>query len=232
MTQSTSSLPYSSYCLTSESGVYKATRGISHSINPRGPSATNTITRIELAAIASALPLMGQGQDEIIAANSQASICMIAKYMDSAQTLQQCIHKVMLEDIVAQLLAQARKGLQTIILKVKSNIGTQGDEEADKLATAATDSGKCSQEYAHGYEGLQGLYGRVQTVEKTSNGGNDVVEQWLAGDLTSALKKAVRPKCQAGNANTNLYVDLWNQVHSKLLPNITEYIWTSPHTTR
>ena len=54
----------------------------------------------------------------------------------------------------------------------------------------------------------------------------------MAGDVTSALKKAVRPNCQAGNANTTLYVDLWNKVESKLLPNITEYLWTSPHTTQ
>ena len=65
-----------------------------------------------------------------------------------------------------------------------------------------------------------------------SNDGNNAVEKWLAGDLTSALNKAVRPKRQAGNANTTLYVDLWNQVESKLLPNIAEYLWTSLHTTQ
>ena len=42
----------------------------------------------------------------------------------------------------------------------------------------------------------------------------------------------ISSQCQAGNANTTLYVDLWNQVESKLLPNITEYLWTSPHTTQ
>ena len=65
-----------------------------------------------------------------------------------------------------------------------------------------------------------------------SSSENPTAEKWLAGYLTSALKKAVRPKCQAGNANTTLYVDLWNQAESKLLPNITEYLWTSPHTTQ
>ena len=57
-------------------GVYNAARGNSHSINPRGSGATNTITRAELAA--SALLFMGQGQDEITATDSQASICVIA----------------------------------------------------------------------------------------------------------------------------------------------------------
>ena len=68
--------------------------------------------------------------------------------METLQTLQQCKHKVMLENIVAQLLARARKDLRTRILKVKSHIGIQGNEEADKLATAATDSSKCSQEFS------------------------------------------------------------------------------------
>ena len=146
-------------------GVYNATRGISHSINPRGSGATNIITRAELAAIAFALLLMGQGPDEIIATDSQASICMIAKYMDSPQTLQQCKHKVMQEDIIAhQLLARAREGLQTSILKVKSHIGIQGTEEADEVATAATDSSKCSQDYTISHMGLQSLYWPVQTV--------------------------------------------------------------------
>ena len=43
----------------------------------------------------------------------------------------------MLEDIVAQLLARSRKGLQTRSLKVKAHIGNRGNTEADKLATAA-----------------------------------------------------------------------------------------------
>ena len=119
---------------------------------------------------------MGQGQDEIFATDSQASICMIAQYMDSPLNLQQCKHKVMLEDTVVHILARARKGLQNIILKVKSHIGIQGNEEADKLATAATDSSKCSEEYAISHEGLQGLYWPVQTVEKMSNDGNDAAE--------------------------------------------------------
>ena len=70
-------------------GVYDTTRRLSHSIISRGSGGTDTITCAELGAIAgSALLLMGQGQDEIIATDSQASICVIPKYMDSLQTLQ------------------------------------------------------------------------------------------------------------------------------------------------
>ena len=65
------------------------TREISHSINPRGSDARNTITRAELAARASALLLKGQEQDDVTATDSQASTCTIAKYIDSPQALQQ-----------------------------------------------------------------------------------------------------------------------------------------------
>ena len=75
----------------------------------RGSGATNTITRAELAAIASILLLVGQKQDQIMATDSKASNCMIARYIDSAQNLQQSKRKLMLEDIIAQLLARAKK---------------------------------------------------------------------------------------------------------------------------
>ena len=58
----------------------------------------------------------------------------------------------------------------------------------------------------------------------SNDAAENAAEKWLAGDPTPALKKAVGPECQAGDANTTLYVDLWNQVHSKLLPNITDYL--------
>ena len=153
--------------------------------------------------------------------------------MYSPQTLQQCKHKVMLEDVVAQLLARPRKDLQTKFVRVKSHIGVQGNEEAVKLATAATDPSKCK--YIIGHEGLLGLYWPVQTVEMNNNESNSAANKWMAGELTIALKKAVRPKCQAGNAsnaNATLYVDLGTQVEIILLPNITDYLWTPLHSTQ
>ena len=45
-----------------------------------------------------------------------------------------------------------------------------------------------------------------------------------AQNLQSQACSDVHPKSQAGNADTTSYVDLWNQVESKLLPTITEYL--------
>ena len=47
---------------------------------------------------------------------------MIEKYMDFPHNLQQCKHELMLEDIVVHLLADARKGLEPRIVKMKSYI--------------------------------------------------------------------------------------------------------------
>ena len=68
----------------------------------------------------------------------------------------------MLEDIVAQPLASARKGLQTRTLEAKSHIKIQGNEEINESATAASDPSKCYQEYAIGQEGLQASTGQCR----------------------------------------------------------------------
>ena len=54
--------------------VYNAARGISHSNNPRESGAKNTITRAELAAIASALPLTKMRPSQLTA--KPASVCL------------------------------------------------------------------------------------------------------------------------------------------------------------
>ena len=53
---------------------------------------------------------MGQEQDKT---DSQANICMIAKYRDSLQNLQQCKQRVMLEDLVAPAGARKKESPKT-----------------------------------------------------------------------------------------------------------------------
>ena len=52
------------------------------------------------------------------------------------------------------------------------------------------------------------------------------------GQQETSHQPSQSSKCQAGNANTTLYVGLWNKVRSKLLPNITEHLQTFLYTTQ
>ena len=144
--------------------------------------------------------------DQIIAADSQASICMIAKYLDTPQTMQTCKHKEVLKDITGNLLHRARDGLCTSILKVKSHIGIRGNEAADKLATKATDPLQCTTDYCIGSQGLEGKYWPAVEKEKTNSDGSTRTEMHLVGNLTSDIKSFAMPVCPSGNANETLYV--------------------------
>ena len=122
----------------------------------------------------------------------------------------------MLEDIVTKLVGCARTGLHIRDLKLGSHIKIQRKKKADKSATAATNVSKCSQRNTVSHTvhtGLQDLYWPVQAVEKMNNEGNNVAEGWLAGDLTSALKKVlcsyVMPKKQCKYRPTPTYRGMW-----------------------
>ena len=88
-----------------------AVKGMSHANSPRGVWChKHHQVLLGWPQSHSALLPMRQEQGEIIATDSQASICMIANCLDSPQTLQQYENMIMLEDVGAQLLSRAPKG--------------------------------------------------------------------------------------------------------------------------
>lgn len=71
--------------------------------------------------------------------------------------------------------------------------------------------------------------GTIYMEEGMNNEGNVAARNWPAGDLKSAPNNAVCARCQAGNANSSMLVDLYRyiygtQIRSKLLPYISAYL--------
>jgi ribonuclease HI len=113
-------------------------------IDPSGQASTITITRAELVAILVTLQqIEDRNTDEIIATDSQASMYMIHKHLYEPQKHAECKHKELLQAMVTILLRRAKAGNHTTFMKVKSHIGIQGNEVADRLAGEATDRSSC-----------------------------------------------------------------------------------------
>ena len=83
-------------------GVCCSNSGVSLKVDPMGYGSTNTITiiRAELVAIAVAYTQMGLTRDEIIATDSQACICLIAKVLDCPNSLTECKHQKLLQYVL------------------------------------------------------------------------------------------------------------------------------------
>ena len=112
---------------------------------------------------------------QLLVNDSQASICIIAKYMDSQQILQQCKYKVLLEGHSSPTSCPRKKRPANQNSESEVPYRMQGNKEAHKLATAATDPSECSRQYGIGHEGLQGFYWPVQT-EIVNNQGKDAAK--------------------------------------------------------
>ena len=123
---------------------YDTKNTTAYTVQPNGKNETNTITRAELAGIYAALQYLVQHPTEpthmIIFTDSLASLYLIQKMLRLPDSLYECKHALLLHLIIALLLNRAKANLTTHIMKVKSHIGIQGNELADKAAADAIEN--------------------------------------------------------------------------------------------
>ena len=122
----------------------------------------NTIHRAELVGIYKALQVNHADSNLMICMDSLASMYMIDKHMRCPTLHQDCKHEELISLIVEQLAQKGRDGAHVQLLKVKSHIGIEHNEKADKLAHDACRPHYCTDTVSEGVEiiGLTSPAGR------------------------------------------------------------------------
>ena len=123
------------------------------------------------------------------------------------------IHRVLLEDLTVRLLERAAAGLHTTLLEVKSHIGIEGNETADKLAkrgqglAALLPDLSYPGNQAHPGERWPNLITQASTPEA-------VPRERIAGNLSATLKQHIAGMHARGLTNKSDYLGYWDDVYT------------------
>ena len=187
------------------SGAYCRSGEVNLRTAPCTDGPTNTIMRAELIAIYAAFYHLNTGHSDCInATDSKASMQVIYKQIHNPSGNQLSTHRVLLEALTAMLHARAAAGLHPTLLKVKSHIGIDGNEAADKLANEARDPQLCcltfdSGNQAHHEEHWPSLITKASTPAA-------VPREKVAGNLSAALKQHIADMHARGLTNKSDYL--------------------------
>ena len=141
----------------------------------------NTIQRAELVGIYKALSIDHAGSDLLLCTDSLSSMYMIDKHMRCPSLHKECKHEELLTLIVEALAAKAREGVHVQLVKVKSHIGTEGNEMADKLAHDACVPNGCNDKVADGVDIRENIYWPHFAGRKIHNSSGGAAAIVLAG---------------------------------------------------
>ena len=176
------------------------------------------------------MPPYSQGalclHDRTIATDSKTAMHAIHKQIHNPRGNQYNTHKELLKAIALELLRRAQTGLCTEIIKVKSHIGIEGNEVADKLANAAQEPDACDVSYDVGHLAHQGEHWPVLIAHPQRDQARH--RDRMAGNLLASLKKHIACEHAKGLTNHGMYLDLWNKIRADVHKTSHAY-WTAPH---
>ena len=177
-----------------------------------GLGATNTINRAEVCAGMHCLERAGLEMDEVLATDSQVTMCSLNRHLRSPMLNRFSKHKALLDAMSACVLERARRGLHTTIVKVKSHVGIEGNEKADELAKEATEpvTYPCHATIQVGsvaYQDICWPYSSPPRKAEDTPAAREEASTAVA-NLTSCLKDVARRRFQTGHTNHTLYTNL------------------------
>ena len=208
------------------SGAFCKQENLQLRIAPCGVGPTNTIMRAELIAVYAVLHHASTSSAKCtIATDSKAAMHAIYKQIHNPRGNQYNTHRELLRAIALALLHRAQTGLSTDIIKVKSHIGIEGNEAADRLANAARDPSACDVSYDIGNlctpRRAPMLIAHPQKDKRQP-------EDRMASNLQASLKNHIACRYYQGLTNQGLYLNLWSKIQADVHKTSHAY-WTAPH---
>ena len=211
-------------------GVFRASPRVELVVSTQATGEINTITRAELVAIHAALEHMGTRSDETIASDSATSLFKIAKHLRDPCLHHECPHRPLLDAITHLILQRANEGVRTSFRKVKSHIGIEGNEQADRLAGLAVDPAECNTACSIGTSPRTDMYWAEYNITSEQKASASVGEdRWAVSNLSKAVKTVAQPMVGRGYTNQNsIYVQLWDKAMPDVLKKTSFVFWDDP----
>ena len=209
-------------------GVYRKEPTLELRVSPCGLSATNTITRAELTAIYAAL-LQVEGQSCTIATDSLISMFSINNALKRRQRLSESPHSTLLVAIAELILKRAAQGLNTSLIKVKSHVGVDGNEHADRLANQARNPEQCQLDIPLGNQAFEGRVWPQCLKRSVNSQGAPQHSYRTAGNLHSSLRLQAAGMHAKGLTPPGQYHSFWAPIVPELHPSSFGF-WRSSST--
>ena len=180
---------------------------------------------------------------------------MLSKHLRCPSLHRESKHLGILEAAVQAMAESLREGQDTRIIKVKSHIGINGKEEADRLAHDACVRMNCHQQVLEGLPVREHIHWPVQAQPKigSSLAGHaqpclvpqrhpsglpakgtpapceeDVfVPEQQVNNLRKEMKALIRPILATGYAKRTIYREAWKAANAYVLGDISNHFWKS-----
>ncbi len=128
-------------------------------------------------------------------------------------------HKELLESVVELVERRALEGRCTVLHKVKSHIGINGNEKADQAAGAVANGTAPADARWVSEPACNTPFSKLFWLQRTS-------DDFFVSDLNVGIKKAVLPHTQNGYTQPTLYTEGWAGTAPLLCPNSSHRLHT------
>ena len=143
---------------------------------------------------------------------------MIGNALQEPRRCLESPHMILIQKLSGIMLQRSEQGLKTNLIKVKSHIGIEGNEIADKLANVARDPAECQLHISDGSHAFE-HYKWPCTLKSVQDADGVERRTWrTAANLHSSIRHHVAEKFAKGLTPPGQYYSFWQAVKPVLHP--------------